>query len=131
MSLESGLLGASTSSRYGFSARSPRASIGLCRHFSTIRIALGCGVLAALAAARFATAQTQDGFIPMVTDSAAVIAEPATPKPDYLAPVTDPVFGTRLVRIAGDPGAPIAADGLSGAWAAGARPLFYTDQPWN
>jgi hypothetical protein len=39
------------------------------------------------------------------------------PKPAYLVPYIDPVFGTKITRITGDPGTTISAQGVSSTWA--------------
>ena len=52
------------------------------------------------------------------------------PKPEYLQPVTDPVFGTKITRITGDVGA--AIQNVSGeVWRNVARHGYSTRQPWN
>jgi hypothetical protein len=41
-------------------------------------------------------------------------AMPDIPKPPYLTPIVDPVFGCRITRISGDAGSPIR--NLDGKW---------------
>jgi Fibronectin type III domain/Calcineurin-like phosphoesterase len=73
------------------------------------------------------TAHTQ-----LVTNANIVFSVPVNSKPGYLKPFTDPTFGSRITRIAGDPGASLtAADGSSGTWSRYARHHYYQDQPWN
>ncbi|MEO6461678.1 MAG: hypothetical protein ABIP29_01235, partial [Candidatus Eisenbacteria bacterium] len=47
----------------------------------------------------------------------------------YLERTRDPTFGTTLVRIAGDTGAPTAP--VRGTWGADARHVYSKQQPWN
>jgi len=78
-----------------------------------------------------ARAGVYPGFINMVTDSAATFTIPQAAKPAYITPVTtDPTFGTRVVRIAGDTGASLGG-GVSGTWGSDARQHYSKDQPWN
>jgi len=57
----------------------------------------------------------------------------AMAKPGYLAPVTEPDFGTRLVRITGDPGTPItlAGGGTAGTWGNLAGDAYAKEPVWN
>ena len=64
-----------------------------------------------------------------VTDPSLVFAEPATPKPAYLAATTDPTFLTQVTRIAGDAGSPMSA--ISGTWGTDVRHTYSKQQPWN
>jgi hypothetical protein len=64
-----------------------------------------------------------------VRDPGRVLRVPDRPRPAYLVPGSDPVFGTRLVRIAGDTGAAIGA--VPGRWGADARHAYSKQQPWN
>ncbi len=50
------------------------------------------------------------------------------PKPPYLQPMTDPVFGTKITRITGDPG---TAMGSIGTWGNVSRHGYSTRQAWN
>lgn len=55
---------------------------------------------------------------------------PEMAKPPYLTAVTDPVFGTRITRITGDPGDSIS--GIPGGiWGRVARHHYSKDQAWN
>jgi hypothetical protein len=59
-----------------------------------------------------------------------VVAIPNTPKPGYLADHKDPVFGTKVTRITGDPGTDIR--NISGAkWGSQVRHHYNCDQTWN
>lgn len=69
------------------------------------------------------------GFFGTLTDSSAVFAEPAAPKPAYRDTVLDAVFGTRVTRITGDPGS--ALGGAPGVWGTDARHVYSKQQPWN
>jgi hypothetical protein len=64
-----------------------------------------------------------------VTDGGVVFSEPATPKPAYLAPTTDPTFHTQVTRIAGDVGGSTAP--VAGTWGADARHTYSKQQPWS
>lgn len=52
------------------------------------------------------------------------------PKPGYLQPIWDPVFGTKITRITGDPGTAIT-NIASGIWGSTARHHYSLDQAWN
>ncbi len=54
---------------------------------------------------------------------------PVVPRPGYLEPFVDPVFGSKVVRITGDPGTPIPETG--GVWAEIARHHYSKDSAWN
>ena len=69
------------------------------------------------------------GFLPMVSDSFAVVPVPITPQPGYLDRIFDPTFGTLLTRVAGDAGD--AASPLPGTWGSVARHVYSKQQPWN
>jgi hypothetical protein len=59
-----------------------------------------------------------------------VVAIPNTPKPGYLADHKDPVFGTKVTRITGNPGTDIR--NIPGAkWGDQARHHYSSDQAWN
>jgi hypothetical protein len=68
----------------------------------------------------------------IITDPNLVFSVPYVSKPAYLTPVTDPIFGTTITRIAGDPGTSFttANDG-TGTWSLDARHMYAKDQPWN
>ena len=53
----------------------------------------------------------------------------ALAKPAYLTPVTEPDFGTQLVRVSGDLGTPIG-NGVAGNWPDVARHEYAKDEPW-
>jgi hypothetical protein len=55
--------------------------------------------------------------------------EPNFSKPGYLQPYTDPVFGTKVTRITGDPGTAIPIVG--GAWSFVSRPGYENRPVWN
>lgn len=44
----------------------------------------------------------------LISSLTSYASNPAVPKPAYLTPFTDPVFGTKITRISGDAGTPIA-----------------------
>jgi hypothetical protein len=54
---------------------------------------------------------------------------PHVSQPGYLESYTDPVFGTRITRITGEPGADIP--NVEGQWAPIARHHYSKDGPWN
>jgi hypothetical protein len=55
---------------------------------------------------------------------------PNTSKPRYLEQTREPTFGTKLIRVTGDPGD--AIPGISGArWGDQCRHHYNTDQAWN
>jgi len=74
-------------------------------------------------------AATYSGFIPMVTDSAAVFSVPTVAQPLYAKPILDPTFGTAVTRISDDAGMPLGALGAS--WGSVARHRYSKVQPWN
>lgn len=76
-----------------------------------------------------ANAANLPGFGPMVTDSFAVFGIPSLAEPMYLSPMRDPVFGTWVLRIAADGGAPLAP--LTGQWSEVSRHVYSKQQPWN
>lgn len=66
----------------------------------------------------------------LLNDTAVVAALPPFARPAYLTPVRDPVFGSTITRIAGDPGTPIGS--LAGtAWGDVARHHYNLSQAWN
>jgi chitodextrinase len=65
----------------------------------------------------------------LVTDGSTVFSVPQVSKPAYLAPVTDPTFGTKITRITGNSGAAIL--NIGGKWGSDARHHYSKDQPWN
>src|SRR5689334_22031518 len=50
-------------------------------------------------------------------------------KPSYLQPFTDDAFGTRIVRITGDPGS--ALRHVDGTWGKDARHVYSKQEPWS
>ncbi|HJZ06303.1 hypothetical protein A2634_02520 [Candidatus Amesbacteria bacterium RIFCSPHIGHO2_01_FULL_48_32] len=66
----------------------------------------------------------------LITDPNAVFTIPQIAKPAYLSPITDPVFGTKIIRIAGDTGSATGVAGLT-TWPADARHHYSKDQPWS
>jgi hypothetical protein len=93
-------------------------------------VALGLAAVCALGSHAPASASVYPGFIELLTDSMLTVSVPATVRPGYLAPVTDPRFGSKVVRIAGDTGTPIGG-GVSGNWGSDVRQHYSKDQPWN
>jgi hypothetical protein len=53
---------------------------------------------------------------------------PAVGKPGYLASITDPVFGTKITRITGDPGTAISS---GGTWGSDVHHEYSKVQAWN
>lgn len=90
----------------------------------------GVATLIAAATAGPARAAALPGFMDMVTDSARIFSVPNTARPAYLVPVTDPTFGTKVTRIAGNSGTAIGG-GVSGTWSSDVRHHYSKDQPWN
>jgi chitodextrinase len=69
---------------------------------------------------------------PLVTDPNAVFTVPQVSKPLYPSPFKDPVFGTTVMRIAGDTGTPIEfSSGDAGTWGSDARQHYTDVQTWN
>jgi hypothetical protein len=54
---------------------------------------------------------------------------PASARPAYLVPRTDPVFGTQVTRIANDIGQPTSP--VPGIWGADARHVYASQEPWS
>ena len=52
------------------------------------------------------------------------------PKPPYLQPMTDPIFGTTITRISGDPGTPMK-NISGGIWGNVSRHQYSTRSAWN
>ncbi len=95
----------------------------------TRRSLLGAAASAsALPRASHAFAQ-QAPRVPLITDT---IARPvgAAPKPPYLVPTLDPVFGTEITRISDDPGN-IMSNIPNGIWGQCVRHHYSLDQAWN
>jgi len=94
---------------------------GACRILFAMQLAAGT--------ASTGHAANYPGFMPMVTDSFAVFGIPSLPEPAYLSPLRDPVFGTWVLRVGGDPGDPLAP--LASSWADVSRHVYSKQQPWN
>src|SRR5262245_1054824 len=56
------------------------------------------------------------GFLPLLSNPAPVYPAVPTPRPGYQAPVLDPVFGTRFLRITNDSGAVLPPPIVGGTW---------------
>ncbi len=70
------------------------------------------------------------GFISnLVTDSSKVFSPPSVSRPGYLSQTVDPVFGTKVTRIANDSGNSLSP--VSGTWEQLARHHYSKEQPWN
>ena len=68
----------------------------------------------------------------VVTDGSAILAISGVPKPSYLSPIQPAPFGTKLMRVVGNPGDRILfSAGGAGVWNTDARHHYSTDQPWN
>jgi hypothetical protein len=65
----------------------------------------------------------------MVTNPTTVFTIPQVPKPGYLAPVTNPIFNSPLVRIAADAGA--STSPVTGTWGHDTRHGYSKQQAWN
>lgn len=66
---------------------------------------------------------------PAFADRRAVLEIGARGRPAYLGGFIEPEFGTRLVRIGGDTGAPIGA--IPGRWGTDVRHAYSKQQPWS
>ena len=76
-----------------------------------------------------ANAQTT---IALVTDPNAVFSEPNVSKPAYLTSWTDPVFRTKITRIANNPGLSFTtSNNGNGIWSEDARHNYQLFQPWS
>jgi hypothetical protein len=75
---------------------------------------------------------TEDGFL-AITDPDVLIPEAMPPRPAYGKRVVIEPFGTRVIRIAGEPGTPIvtASGEVIGTWTNFSRQHYVTTQPWN
>jgi hypothetical protein len=67
----------------------------------------------------------------LVTDPNTVFPMSEIPKPSYLVSFNDPIFRTRIIRIAGDPGTTFTALNGTGTWGSDVRQHYTDDQPWN
>lgn len=105
----------------------------------TRRLSFAALVFAAAAAATSAPFQaavrpviTDEGLI-AITDPVAQIAEVMPAQPAYRARVKSRPFGTRIMRIGGEPGTPIVTPSgeVLGLWTNFSRHHYVTTQPWN
>ena len=64
-------------------------------------------MLVALLSTASSYAIAQDVLCNLLTNSTTYWPAPTLSRPEYLKPITDPTFGTKITRIVGDPGAPI------------------------
>jgi hypothetical protein len=64
-----------------------------------------------------------------IRDQRSVFGTPLTARPTYLRRAFDPVFGTAVMRIAGETGSPIGA--VPGTWGADARHVYSKQEPWS
>jgi hypothetical protein len=64
-----------------------------------------------------------------VTNPGTVFTVPAVPRPSYMAPIIDPIFGTTVMRIANNQGNTTAP--VSGTWGYDARHNYSKQEPWN
>ena len=87
-------------------------------------VALSCCL-----AAPAVQAQGTGGLPTALTDAAAVYGVPATAEPAYLESFTDPTFGSKVMRIARDPGA--STSPVSGTWGTDTRHHYSKDEPWS
>ena len=65
----------------------------------------------------------------MLGNPTTVYSVTSLPKPAYLVPFVDPIFGTQVMRIANNPGA--STSPVSGSWGSDARHVYSKQQPWN
>jgi len=87
-------------------------------------VALSCCLMAPVA-----RAQEKPGGSPgALTNASAIYSVPATSEPSYMKSVTDPTFGTKLIRIARDPGS--STSPVAGSWGTDTRHHYSKDQPW-
>ena len=70
----------------------------------------------------------------VITNGSTVFTIPSVAKPAYGVPITDSVFGTRVIRIVDNENQALTYDGPpsgSGTWSEDARQHYQKDQPWN
>jgi hypothetical protein len=65
----------------------------------------------------------------IVTNPGTVFTVPAVPRPSYMAPIVDPVFGTTVMRISDNEGRATAP--VSGSWGYDSRHNYSKQEPWN
>jgi hypothetical protein len=72
-------------------------------------------------------------WLKMVDDPQATFAVPDIPRPKYLNTIIDPVFGTKVTRVSGDPGTKIMTKNGEeiGVWGDVVKHHYSKDQPWN
>lgn len=87
----------------------------------------GAQAIIAFAGAGLLGSDTPGARGSLVTDPDAVFTSPSVPEPAYLQYVIDPVFGTKITRITGDPGR--TQGGVT--WGDRARHHSSHDQAWN
>jgi hypothetical protein len=71
------------------------------------------------------------GFITLPSNPAPVYPMAVAPRPGYLVPANDVLFGTPFMRIANDSGAAYPAGVVDGTWGSDSRHHYSKDQPWN
>jgi hypothetical protein len=72
------------------------------------------------------------GLYAVITDANLIFEIGQVPKQGYLTPIIDPVFGTRIIRIAGDQNSKIQTEsGDTVVWGNDVRHRYSKDQPWN
>ena len=88
-------------------------------------VALSCCL-----AAPVVQAQEKPGGTPdVLTNASAIYAVPALSEPAYLKSFSDPTFGTKVMRIAPDPGT--STSPVSGSWGTDTRHHYSKDEPWS
>ena len=80
-----------------------------------------------------AVAGTKTAATGLITDANLIFEQPEVPKPEYLRPMIDPVFGTKITRIGGDANSPIIFEQSSDkeTWGEDARHRYSKEQMWN
>jgi hypothetical protein len=86
-------------------------------------------LFAGLIATAAAAAPKPGAALGVLTNASAVYSVPATTEPAYLKGFNDPTFGTRLMRIAPDPGT--STSPVSGTWGTDTRHHYSKDEPWS
>src|SRR5215472_2630779 len=88
------------------------------------------GALLLIAAAPASPTERKPAPTPaMTTDPNATYTIPATPRPAYLSPTTDPTFRCLVTRIGNNTGS--ATTPLKGSWGSDARHTYSKQQPWS
>ncbi len=88
-----------------------------------------CDGIASVCTTTTSSTTTIPAFINLITDSGLVFSVPQVSKLGYLAPITDPTFGTKIIRVANDMG--LSTSPVVGTWGSDARHHYSKDQPWN